>query len=103
MVSKARHGPCSQEAPELAGEKMRNQAIRNQCEQEVSTGCYGNMRRGHSCCSSLKSGGRRKRRREAGRSACQAQLCTAQLPSPGQNWTRQNLSPLCPSITSLKK
>lgn len=30
-----RHGPCSQEAPELAGEKMRNQAIRNQCKREV--------------------------------------------------------------------
>lgn len=78
MEGKARHGPCSQEAPELAGEKMRNQAIRNQCEREVSTGCYGNTRRGHSCCSSPKSGGRQKRRHGAGRSACQAQVCMAQ-------------------------
>lgn len=52
MVSKALHEPCSQEATELAGEKMRNQAIRNQCEREVSAGCYGNTKRGHSCCSS---------------------------------------------------
>lgn len=54
-MSKARHGPRSQEDPELAGEKMRNQAIRNQCEPEVSAGCYGNTKRGHSCCSSPKS------------------------------------------------
>lgn len=52
MVSKAFHEPCSQEATELAGEKMRNQAIRNQCEREVSAGCYGNIKRGHSCRSS---------------------------------------------------
>lgn len=72
------HGPWSQEAPKLAGEKMRNQAIRNQCEQEVSTGCYGNTRRGHSCCSSWKSRGRQNRKHEAGRPACRAQVHMAQ-------------------------
>ena len=40
-MSKARHGPCSQGAPELAGEKMCNQAIRNQCEREVSLVAMG--------------------------------------------------------------
>lgn len=52
MVRKALHVPCSQEATELVGEKMRNQAIKNQCKREVSAGCYGNIKRGHSCCSS---------------------------------------------------
>lgn len=62
MISKARHGPCSQEALKLRWRggvgvgKIRNQAIRNQCEREVSTGCYGNKKRGHSCCSSPSEG-----------------------------------------------
>lgn len=83
---------------------MRNQAIRNQCEQEVSTGCYGNTRRGHSCCSSPKSGDRRNRRHEAGRPACQAQVHTARATSPGQNLlAQQNLSPLCSFTASPEK
>lgn len=73
--------PDLKKLPELGGMgggKMRNQAIRNQCEREVSTGCYGNTKRGHSCCSSQKSHGGQNRRHEAGRPACWAQVHMAQ-------------------------
>lgn len=85
MRSKARHGPCSQEALKLrfgvvGGEKIRNQAIRNQCEREVSTGCYGNKRRGHSCCCSSPSEGWLAAGKKGGCNAKQADLLLGLTP-----------------------
>lgn len=74
-------------------EKMRNQAIRNQREREVSTGCYGNTRRGHSCCSSLKSGSRQKKEAQSRQTCCQVRLHTSSgQRSPGRTKPVTSLS-----------